>query len=138
MYETNEVPVARRVIILVLTAIAIIAIVWLTVWLIFFRHPEPAKVTKQKPTATSSQSSQPTKPSSSTSSGSNQSGSSATPASGSNPTSPSANQNTSSASTTTPALANTGPGNVIPPVLAASVLGAGAYHTYLRRKYADR
>jgi cytoskeletal protein RodZ len=127
MYEENTVPAWRKILILALAGVAIVAIVWLTVWLIFFHNHNTTPTSSHKPSGPSSQQSH---TSSNSDSGSSKSSNSSTTPSTSSPA-------TSSASTTTPALANTGPGNIFAPVVLASVTGSALYYVRLRRKLTE-
>jgi cytoskeletal protein RodZ len=127
MYEENTVPAWRKIVILAVAGVAIVAIVWLTVWLIFFHNHSTTPASSKKPSSSSSQGSRASSDSESRSSSS--STSSTTP--------PSSSPSTSSASTSTPTLANTGPGNVFAPVVFASLTGSALYYIRLRRKLTE-
>lgn len=127
MYEANEVSLTRRIVVLAITGVAIVAIVWFTVWFIFFRNHH----TSETPASGRNSQSQTEKQSSDTNSSSSSSSSdnNTAPNSSSSGTTGTA----SSTATTTPALANTGPGNVVTPVLVAMVVGSSLYYVRVLR-----
>jgi cytoskeletal protein RodZ len=144
MYEENNTPVFRRIIVLALAFVALVVVLWLLVWLIFFRHHNPTNVAPKHKETSQSQS---TQSSSSEDNSSNQTPgttpSTPAPTPGSTPaqtpTSAPAPNNSGTintpASTTTPNnLANTGPGNVVAPVAVAVVAGSSLYYVRLHRK----
>ena len=130
MYEESN-PFIRRIILLAIGAIVIIAVLWLLVWLIFFRHSNTAKVApKTKPNSSQGQVSE-NHPSTPPSNNSSQNQAQAN------------TQGTVSApgtsSTTTPKqLANTGPGNVFVPIVVATAVGTLVYQLRLRRLRPER
>lgn len=142
MYEQDGVPVYRRGLWIVLGFIVAVAVLWLLVWLIFFRHSNP-KVSNLHGSNTNKQSqshnNQPSSGSSSNKSGSG-SGSQNTQQSGSgtnNGSSSSAGggSSTPSAPGSQPSqLANTGAGDVVVPFVVASAAGGALYYVRLRKK----
>ena len=129
MYEDNEQPVLRRVLLIVVWLVIIITIAWATIWIAFFRHDNQTNQGTLKHQTTQS-----TQPPSGTSN-------SKTQTSGNTPNTGSANQGTTSTPNTSgtgsqqpQALANTGAGNVFIPFTAASIIGTTAYYIRLRKK----
>jgi hypothetical protein len=111
-----------------------VAILWLLVWLIFFRTTGKV-VTPHKPATTQSQSAK------SGTSSHKQSKPSGTAASGSqgqvNAPGQSAVVTPGATGTTPQQLANTGPGDVLLPVAAASAAGIALSYVRLRKKLAN-
>jgi len=127
MYEANEVSLTRRIVVLTITGVAIVAIVWFTVWFIFFRNHHDTET----PARNRGSQSQTEKQSSDTNSSTSSSSSDTNAASNSSSTGTTGA--TSSTATTTPALANTGPGNVVAPVAIAVVVGSSLYYVRVIR-----
>lgn len=138
MYEQPDTPVRRRILWLVVWFVAIVAVVAVLGWLLFFRHNAATKTAQPpKPMATQQQ---PAKPSQ-TSGPNSSSGQGGTPGSGStqpvapNSTAAPVSPGAPSSSQQPQQLANTGPGDVITPVVTAVVAGAGGYYLYTRKKH---
>jgi len=122
MYE-DDVPVFRRILWIALWFVVVVAVLWVLVWLIFFRHSTPKVSTSHKSgNQHSSQSNQPPKAASS-------GGSSSSTGSGNTET------NGSSSTTAQPdELANTGAGDVLVPFVVAGMTGSVLYYVRLRKK----
>ena len=135
MYEESETPDYRRLIVFGVAIVLIVAIVWLFVWLIFFRSS--AKVaTPHKPASSQSQSTKSGKSNKQqTSQSSGGSGQGSSNAEG-QINAPGQNATTTPGGASSSQLANTGPGNVLVPVGAATVAGSALYYVRLRKKLA--
>lgn len=127
MYEDNKSPI-RRIILIVLAAVAIVAVIWLVVWLLFLRGNSTKKVsTPAKPATSTSQPAtdkpKPTPPPpTSTDQGATQPSPAATAPATTPPTTKSAN------------LANTGPGDVFAVAGLTAVAGSIFYYSRTRRR----
>ena len=132
MYEANEVSLTRRIVVLAITGVAIVAIVWFSVWFIFFRNHHTSETPARNRSSQSQTEKQSSDANSSSSSPSNSNGSTGTNNSAAGQTG-----TASSTATTTPGLANTGPGNVVAPVVIAVVAGSGLYYVRVLRTTRD-
>jgi cytoskeletal protein RodZ len=128
MYEDNEQPVLRRVLLIIVWLVIIITIAWAVIWIAFFRQDN--QTTSKNGVSHHTQSTSNTGDSK-TRTQSSSSGSSTGSSSQSTTKTPSTDS-------TTPqppqALANTGAGNVFIPFIAGSVVGTAAYYVYVRKK----
>lgn len=131
MYEDNEQPVLRRVLLIIVWLVIIATIAWASIWLTFFRNNSSTNHNNTKRPSTSQHSQ------ASTSAGNSKT----QPGSGSSTSPGTTNQGATSApntggTTTQPpqALANTGAGNVFIPFGAASIIGSAAYYIRLRKR----
>lgn len=142
MYEQNEPMIFRRILWIVLGCVLIVALLWVIVWFIFFRHHDDTS--SKLPTPSASQGQQ--VPSSQGKSTNQKSSGSSKTENGSTATPNAPSASTSATGTSTPAttspttnsssseLANTGAGDVITPFIVAVTVGTGGYYLYQRRK----
>lgn len=131
MYEQNDAPMYRRLILIGVAAVVVIALIWVLVWLIFFRTTTKVAA-PHRPATTQSQSAK-----------SGQSGKNTAPKTSGSPQSNSGSEGqinapgqsaTTSPGSTSSQLANTGPGEIFLPVGAAAVAGTALYYVRLRKK----
>ncbi len=122
MYEQDAAPNIRRVIWIALGFIVTVVVLWVLVWLVFFRHSS-SKTTNINGSNTKQNQSGTTKPN--TKGGAN--GNASSPPS--NTGAPS-----SSAAAAPDQLANTGAGDVFVPFAVAGVSGSVLYYVRLRKK----
>ena len=125
MYEPQESSVFRRMLWYALWAVAVIAVLWLLVWVIFVRDTSPKKTSTNNKSPTSSSTSTNNKKT--------------PPPPAKSPTTPSGAQTStpgdaSGSTPSSPALVNTGPGNVAALAAVAAAFGGVAYHLFIRRK----
>lgn len=127
MYEDNEQPVLRRVLLTTVWLVIVITIAWATIWLAFFRHNNDSTSQGSLKHQTSQQSS-------------GSKGNKAEKPGNNGPSAGSTGQSNTPVGTgsTTPqppqTLANTGAGNVFVPFAVASVVGTAVYYVRLRKK----
>jgi cytoskeletal protein RodZ len=163
MYEQNRVSIVGRILWLIVSLLVLVALVWLFLWLLFWRHPKVAQVTDtakkgisttvqsgsdaiknaandvtiNTPSNTASTSTTPSTTSTTTTQSSTAQESNRSSANAtSTPTSTSAQASSTATQTPSAQLANTGAGSMLLPVVVAVVGGAAAYHVRLRRKEA--
>lgn len=149
MYEdTGNKPGLRRIILMAVWLIVVVAVLWVAIWLIFFRHPAAKKVTaplkqttQQQKQATNSGNNSPTPTSTTTPTSTNPTAPTATTPSSNSATNtqgsssaPTTGSSSATSTTQSSKLANTGAGNMILPALAATVAGGAIYQVRLRKK----
>jgi cytoskeletal protein RodZ len=132
VYEQNDVPMFRRILLIGLAAIAVIVVLWAVLWLLFIRSDGKAKTpTSHKTTTSQSRKSS----DSSKSTASAPAGSSiAAPGNSSTQSSTSAQSSIPTSSTAPTELVNTGAGSLVVPFVVASVAGTTFYYIRTRKQ----
>lgn len=136
MYEDNA-PAWRRLLLIAMSVIVIIAVLWLAVWLLFFHHgtskptPSPRHNSGQQAQHGNSNGSSATPKSGSATPG-------ATGGSASQPAAPATTPGSGQSATSSSQLANAGPGEVLIPVAIAAGAGSALYYLRLWRKAGPR